>query len=68
MTSSIKKPKSLEELLELWSDHVDWQDGEEMARRLRRVAELHRPLNDWCWHCEAIGPCPTYRALQGEGE
>ena len=65
------EPKSLEELLEEWEQAAKLRDGErnrasdEMARRLRKLAERHKRASATGCECGAGHPCPDTEILEG---
>jgi hypothetical protein len=66
--------------IEEWLRIADgWRDTDEapgeliraLASAVTRVQERHKsdgsPTFPWCWECDTNYPCPTVRALNGEG-
>jgi len=64
-----------DELLEICKDGFYETNGTFVARALRAVVELHRPVKDPFYedlvcHCGVVGdtryPCPTIQAIENE--
>lgn len=77
MTDPKPETPSLEALLMDWESadnsgyaHPGYAAADEMANRLRAVAEIHVQGKGrsayLCWGCDLSWPCRTRRALDGE--